>query len=64
MKAKKKEIKELNMADLDVTTSRGEIVLEKLELVPERSGAKMLEGSVPEQVTALIKILKDDERVI
>jgi electron transfer flavoprotein beta subunit len=64
MKAKKKEIKELSLADLGVAESTGKIVLKKLEPVPERAGAKMLAGSVAEQVTELIKILRDDERVI
>jgi len=64
MKAKKKEIKELSLADLGLEASTGKIVLEKLELVPERAGAKILEGSVEEQVTELIRILKEDERVI
>ncbi|MBT7260932.1 MAG: electron transfer flavoprotein subunit beta, partial [Desulfobacula sp.] len=30
----------------------------------ERSGAKMLEGSVDDQVTELVRILKDDEKVL
>ena len=38
-------------------------MIEKLESVPERSGAKMIEGSVNEQVTELVRILKKDEKV-
>jgi electron transfer flavoprotein beta subunit len=40
------------------------VTLEKLEPVPERSGAKMIEGSVEEQVTELIRVLKEDEKVL
>ena len=64
MKAKKKEIKEMTLGDLGFDESAGDLVLEKLELVPERSGAKMIEGSVDAQVTELIRILKDEEKVI
>lgn len=64
MKAKKKEVKEVAFDDLGIDAASGKIILEKLELVPERSGAKILEGSVEEQVSELVKILREDERVI
>jgi electron transfer flavoprotein beta subunit len=64
MKAKKKEIKEIDLSDLGIEASQGKVTLEKLESVPERSGAKMLEGSVDDQVTELVRILKDDEKVL
>ena len=64
MKAKKKEVKEVALSDLGVDDNSGNVVIEKLEPVPERSGAKMLEGSVDAQVTELVKILKEDEKVL
>lgn len=64
MKAKKKEIKEMDLSELGIDASQGKVVIEKLEAVPERSGAKMLEGSVDDQVTELVRILKDDEKVL
>lgn len=64
MKAKKKEIKEIELSDLGIDASQSRVILEHLEPVPERSGAKMLEGSVDDQVTELIKILKENERVL
>ncbi len=64
MKAKKKEIKEMDLSELGIDASEGQVAIEKLEAVPERSGAKMLEGSVDEQMTELVKILKDDEKVL
>lgn len=64
MKAKKKEVKEVDLAGLDVDSVDNKIVLEKLELVPERSGAKILDGTVADQVAELVRILKEDERVI
>ena len=64
MKAKKKEIKEMDLSELGIDASQGKVVIEKLEAVPERSGAKMLEGSVDGQVTELVRILKEDEKVL
>jgi len=64
MKAKKKPILEMDLADLGVDGSAGMSIIEKLESVPERSGAKMIEGSVDEQVTELVRILKEDEKVL
>lgn len=64
MKAKKKKIDQMSLADLGIDASAGAVTLEKLEPVPERSGAKMIEGSVEEQVTELIRVLKEDEKVL
>jgi electron transfer flavoprotein beta subunit len=64
MKAKKKKIEEMTLADLGIDASAGGVTVAKLEPVPERSGAKMMEGSVEEQVTQLIRILKEDEKVL
>ncbi len=63
MKAKKKEIREIEISSLDIDESKGMVVIEKLESVPERSGARMLEGSVDEQGTELVRILKKDEKI-
>ena len=64
MKAKKKEIKEIELSDLGIDASNGKVVIEKLEAVPERSGANMLEGSVDAQMIELVRILKEDEKVL
>jgi len=64
MKAKKKEIKEIELSDLGIDAGEGKIFMEKLVLVPERSGAKLFEGSVDDQVTELIRVLKEDEKVL
>jgi electron transfer flavoprotein beta subunit len=63
MKAKKKEVKQIALADLGLNiTSDTELV--SLEQVPERSGAKVIGGSVGEAVAELVKILREDEKVI
>ena len=64
MKAKKKEIREIEIDSLGIDESAGLVVIEKLEPVPERSGAQMLDGSLDDQVTELVKILKENEKVL
>ena len=64
MKAKKKKIQELAIADLGIDETAGGARLMKLESVPERSGAKMIDGSVQDQVKELIRVLREDEKII
>lgn len=60
MKAKKKEIKKLSFGDLDPDSDALSHLI-KLEPVPERSGARMMQGSVQESVAQLIQTLKEDK---
>lgn len=64
IKARKKEIKELDLSDLGIDASQGKVALESLVPVSERSNAKMIEGTVDEQVTELVRILKEEEKVL
>jgi electron transfer flavoprotein beta subunit len=50
MKAKKKPVKEIALADLGLSVDGAASRLEKLEKVPERTGAKMMEGDVRQAV--------------
>lgn len=61
MKAKKKEIKEIDIADLGIEMTGTGTLLKKLDPVPERSHATMMEGSVDESVAQLVKTLKNDK---
>jgi electron transfer flavoprotein beta subunit len=63
MKAKKKPVAQMSLADLGIDASSAS-ELTKLEAVPERSGAKMLEGDLNAQVGELVRILKEEEKVI
>lgn len=63
MKAKKKPVTEVAAASLSLGESPSPR-LEKLEILPERSGAKLFEGGVPEQVRELLRVLRDEERVL
>ncbi len=64
MKAKKKEIKQMELSSLDLGEGPPMVEIEKLERVPERAGAKMIEGSVDDQVSQLVQILEQDEKVL
>jgi len=64
MKAKKKEIREIELSSLDLDVSQAMVEMQSLELVPERSGAKMIDGSVDDQAAQLVKILKQNEKVL
>ena len=64
MKAKKKKIHEIEFSSIDIGESQAMVEIEKLELVPERSGAKMIEGSVSDQADQIVKILRQDEKVL
>lgn len=63
MKARKKEIKEIDFSALEISDS-GNYSLIHLEPVEERSAAKILDGSTDEAVSALVKILREEEKVI
>ncbi len=64
MKARKKEIKEMELSDFGIDAGDTRVMIEKLESVPERAGAKMIKGTVDAQTTELIRILKEDEKVL
>jgi electron transfer flavoprotein beta subunit len=63
LKAKRKEIKEIDLATLGVTGDET-YEIKHLEPVLERSNAKILEGSTQKIVESLVKILREEEKVI
>jgi len=63
LKAKKKEIKEIDISALDIS-SNDQSRLKSLEQVEQRSNAKILTGTTEEIVTSLVKILREEEKVI
>ena len=64
MKAKKKEIRQIDIADLglDLASPLTEII--NLEAVPERGQARMMDGSTREMVEELVGILKEEDKVL
>jgi electron transfer flavoprotein beta subunit len=64
LKAKKKEVKQIEIAALGLDLSSPQTEIIHLEAVPERGQARMMEGSTHEMVAQLVKILKEEEKVI
>ncbi len=60
LKAKKKEIKLIDIADLGIDLSAGNTEVLELESVPERSEAKMLSGSPREIAAQIVTVLKEE----
>jgi electron transfer flavoprotein beta subunit len=60
LKAKKKEIKLIDVADLGIDLSAGHTEILELESVPERSEAKMLNGSPREIAAQLVTVMKEE----
>ena len=66
MKAKKKEIREVNLADLGLSEDAlaPGLVVESMALPRQDRLGKILEGETAERVTELVKILREEEKVL
>jgi electron transfer flavoprotein beta subunit len=64
LKAKKKEVKQINIAELGLDLSSPQTEIVNLEAVPERGQARMMEGSTREMVEELVRILKEEDKVL
>jgi electron transfer flavoprotein beta subunit len=64
MKAKKKEIKQIDLAELNLGDVAHTSKVVKLEAVPERSAAKIIQGELRDQVLELVDTLKNQEKVL
>ncbi|OQY59824.1 MAG: hypothetical protein B6245_04655 [Desulfobacteraceae bacterium 4572_88] len=64
MKAKKKEVREIDIATLDIDTSAAGTELLELEAFPEKGDAKILEGGPGEMAEQLVQLLKDEAKVL
>jgi electron transfer flavoprotein beta subunit len=64
MKAKKKEVKQIDLSSLEISQPAATVELQKLETVAPRSKAKMLNGSVQEMAENFIRIMKEEEKVL
>jgi electron transfer flavoprotein beta subunit len=60
LKAKKKEVKLIDIADLGIDLAAGRTEIQELEPVPERSEAKMLDGNPGEIAAQLVAIIKEE----
>ena len=64
MKAKKKDIKQIDIAELGLNLSAPQTEIVELEAVAERGQARMMEGSTRESVEQLVRILREEDKVI
>ena len=64
MKAKKKEINQIDIADLGLDQGSPLTEIVSLEAVAERGDARILEGSPRGAVEQLVKLLKEEDKVI
>jgi electron transfer flavoprotein beta subunit len=64
LKAKKKEVKQIGIADLGLDLSSPQTEIVNLEAVPERGQARMMEGSTREMVEQLVTLLKEEDKVL
>ena len=64
LKAKKKKVKQINIAELGLDLSSPQTEIVNLEAVPERGQARMMEGSTREMVEELVRILKEEDKVL
>ncbi|MBW2633547.1 MAG: electron transfer flavoprotein subunit beta/FixA family protein [Deltaproteobacteria bacterium] len=63
LKAKKKEVKQVDIADLGLENTSGNSEIIELTKIPERSGATMLEGNPREASEKLVAILKAEKMI-
>jgi electron transfer flavoprotein beta subunit len=64
MGAKKKEIKDLKAADLDVASVTSELSVAALEALPARPPGRIVPGDVKDAVKELVRALREDAKAI
>lgn len=64
MKAKKKEIKEIEISALGVADADYKVKMSEYELPPERPSCKMLAGDPGAQANQLVRFLREEAKVI
>lgn len=64
MKAKKKEIKEITLSSLGVESGTAKIIQKNYQLPPNRPQGRFLDGAAAAQASELVKLLKNEAKVI
>lgn len=64
MKAKKKEIKKVSLAEIGLDANQTKIRYQKFTLPPERQGCKMITGDTAQQSKELARLLREEAKVI
>ncbi len=64
MKAKKKTIQEMSLADFGLGIEKVKVKYSQFELPPERPPVKMISGDAQEQAQTLAKLLREEAKII
>lgn len=64
MKAKKKEIKRVTLADLDLAESQVKVAYKQMSLPAERGACKMISGDPATAAKELVRLLHEEAKVI
>jgi electron transfer flavoprotein beta subunit len=64
MKAKKKEVKALKLADLGVSASEQKIKMKNFQLPPAKQAGKKIDGDAAAQAHALVQALHNEAKVV
>jgi electron transfer flavoprotein beta subunit len=64
MKAKKIPIKKISIQDLGIEGATPTVTPEKLEAPPEKPSGRIIEGEVTESIKELVRLLKDEAKVL
>jgi electron transfer flavoprotein beta subunit len=64
MKAKKKELKVVNRADLQIQKPIQTVELLELQTVPDRGRGRILKGSPENMVRELLRLLRDEAKIL
>lgn len=64
MKAKKKTIKEIDFTILGVSAEDFKVKYSNFTLPPDKPAARLISGDVPSQVSQLVKVLRDEAKVL
>ena len=64
MKAKKKPVKEMSLADLDLNAAAAKLRFKNFELPPEKPAVKMISGDPAAQAKELVKLLMNEAKVL
>ena len=64
MGAKKKEIKDVKAADLDLPTGGSQLSITTLEALPPRPPGRIIQGTVEEAAKELVRALREDAKAI
>lgn len=64
MKAKKKALKEVELAALGVTDADIKVKMVNFSFPPDKAGVKMISGDASAQSTELVKLLRDEAKIL